>query len=101
MQLYGLENTKEFGLAFHALIPAAGGGTRLRAEQPKQYLGLAGKPMLWHAVKSVCVPPIENIFVVLAPEDAQFAQFDWSAFAGACNRCTAAVRRGAIPFTTA
>ena len=69
MQLYGLENTKEFELAFHALIPAAGTGSRLRAELPKQYLMLAGKPMLWHAVKSLCVPPVETVFVVLAPED--------------------------------
>lgn len=38
--------------------------------------------MLWHAVKSVCVPPVENVFVVLAPEDREFARHDWSAFAG-------------------
>jgi len=82
MQLYGLENTKDFDLAFYALIPAAGTGSRLRAEQPKQYLPLAGKPMLWHAVASVCVAPVENVFVVLAPEDREFARHDWSAFAG-------------------
>ena len=82
MQLYGLENTKEFCLATYALIPAAGSGTRLGAEGPKQYLELAGKPMLWHAVASVCVAPVENVFVVLAPEDKEFARHDWSAFAG-------------------
>ena len=82
MQLYGVENTKVFELTLYALIPAAGAGTRLRGEIPKQYLPLAGKPMLWHAVKSVSAAPIENVFVVLAPEDKQFAQLDWSAFAG-------------------
>ena len=82
MQLYGVENTKVFELTLYALIPAAGAGTRLRGEIPKQYLALAGKPMLWHAVKSVSAAPIENVFVVLAPEDKQFAQLDWSAFAG-------------------
>jgi 2-C-methyl-D-erythritol 4-phosphate cytidylyltransferase len=82
MQLYELENTKEFCVAFYALIPAAGTGTRFRGEAPKQYLPLAGKPMLWHAVASVCVPPVENVFVVLAPEDREFARHDWSAFAG-------------------
>ena len=82
MQLYGLENTKEFDLAFYALIPAAGSGTRLGAAQPKQYLPLAGKPMLWHAIASVCVPPVQNVFVVLAPEDREFAQYDWKAFDG-------------------
>ena len=82
MQLYGLENTKEFDLAFYALIPAAGTGTRFRGEVPKQYLALAGKPMLWHAVASVCVAPVQSVFVVLAPEDREFARHDWSAFAG-------------------
>lgn len=82
MQLYGLENTKEFDLAFYALIPAAGTGTRFRGEVPKQYLPLAGKPMLWHAVAAVCVAPVESVFVVLAPDDREFARYDWSAFAG-------------------
>ena len=82
MQLYGLENTKDFQLGFYALIPAAGTGTRMGAGQPKQYLPLAGKPMLWHAVASVCLPPVQNVFVVLAPGDREFARHDWSAFAG-------------------
>jgi len=38
--------------------------------------------MLWHAVRAVCVPPIESVFVVLAPGDTIFASHDWSAFAG-------------------
>ena len=69
-------------MTLYALIPAAGAGSRLRGGTPKQYLPLAGKPMLWHAVKSVFVAPIENVFVVLAPDDKRFAQLDWSAFAG-------------------
>ncbi|HUN70151.1 MAG TPA: 2-C-methyl-D-erythritol 4-phosphate cytidylyltransferase [Burkholderiales bacterium] len=69
-------------MACYALIPAAGTGTRFRGETPKQYLPLAGRPMLWHAVNSLCTPPIENVFVVLAPGDRRFAGFDWSAFAG-------------------
>jgi 2-C-methyl-D-erythritol 4-phosphate cytidylyltransferase len=98
MQLYGVENTKVFELAFYALIPAAGTGTRLRGEQPKQYLPLAGQPMLWHAVKSVCVPPIENVFVVLAPEDREFARHDWRAFEGRLEPlyCGGATRRDSV-----
>jgi len=69
-------------LAFYALIPAAGTETRFRGEVSKQYLALAGKPMLWHAVASVCVAPVQSVFVVLAPEDREFARHDWSAFAG-------------------
>jgi 2-C-methyl-D-erythritol 4-phosphate cytidylyltransferase len=64
------------------LIPAAGSGARLGSETPKQYLALAGRSILWHAVRAVCVPPIESVFVVLAPGDTAFAQQDWSAFAG-------------------
>jgi len=67
-------------VSLYALIPAAGSGTRLPAEAPKQYLPLAGKPMLWHAVRAVCVPRVESVFVVLAPEDKTFATHDWSAF---------------------
>jgi len=65
-----------------ALIPAAGSGTRLAAEAPKQYAPLAGRPMLWHAVRAVCVPQVESVFVVLAPGDTAFAAHDWSAFDG-------------------
>ncbi len=63
-----------------ALIPAAGSGTRIASEQPKQYAALAGRPMLWHAIRAVCVPPVESVFVVLAPDDRTFAGQDWSAF---------------------
>ena len=54
--------------------------------------------MLWHAVKSVCTAPIENVFVVLAPEDRQFAGFDWSAFAGRLEPlyCGGAARRDSV-----
>jgi 2-C-methyl-D-erythritol 4-phosphate cytidylyltransferase len=65
-----------------ALIPAAGAGTRLPSEAPKQYRSLAGRPMLWHAIRAVCTPPVESVFVVLAPDDKAFATHDWSAFAG-------------------
>jgi 2-C-methyl-D-erythritol 4-phosphate cytidylyltransferase len=49
---------------------------------PKQYLPLAGRPMLWHAVRAVCVRQVESVFVVLAPGDRTFAAHDWSAFGG-------------------
>jgi len=52
----------------------------MQAGAPKQYAELAGRPMLWHAVRAVCVPPVAAVFVVLAPGDAQFAKHDWSAY---------------------
>jgi 2-C-methyl-D-erythritol 4-phosphate cytidylyltransferase len=69
-------------VSIYALIPAAGTGSRLSKDSPKQYLQLAGRPMLWHAVRAVCVPPVESVFVVLAPGDRDFAAHDWNAFAG-------------------
>jgi 2-C-methyl-D-erythritol 4-phosphate cytidylyltransferase len=52
----------------------------MTAGGPKQYLPLAGRPMLWHAVRALCVPRVETVFVVLAPDDQVFATHDWSAF---------------------
>jgi len=36
--------------------------------------------MLWHAVRALCVPRVESVFVVLAPDDEVFATHDWSEF---------------------
>jgi 2-C-methyl-D-erythritol 4-phosphate cytidylyltransferase len=38
--------------------------------------------MLWHAIRAVCVPPVQLVFVVLAPDDPSFAEEDWTAFQG-------------------
>jgi 2-C-methyl-D-erythritol 4-phosphate cytidylyltransferase len=65
-----------------ALIPAAGSGSRAASREPKQYAMLAGRPMLWHAIRAVSVPPVKAVFVVLSPDDASFAGHDWSAFQG-------------------
>jgi 2-C-methyl-D-erythritol 4-phosphate cytidylyltransferase len=54
-----------------ALIPAAGAGSRMKAELPKQYLPLAGKPMLLHAVLALAASPsIEHVYLVVSPDDA-------------------------------
>jgi len=65
---------------------------------PKQYMALAGRPMLWHAVRAVCVPPVESVAVVLAPGDALFDAYDWSAFAGRLRPlyCGGATRRDSV-----
>ena len=54
--------------------------------------------MLWHAVKAVCVPPVERVLVVLAPGDDAFASHDWSAFAGRLQPvyCGGATRRDSV-----
>jgi 2-C-methyl-D-erythritol 4-phosphate cytidylyltransferase len=66
---------------FHALVPAAGFGARMGHELPKQYLPLAGQPMIAHALKTLCSSPeISTVFVVLAPDDKLFHTYDWSRF---------------------
>ncbi len=65
-------------MTYHALVPAAGSGSRMGAASaegasrpvPKQYLPLAGRPMIRHALATLCATPaIAHVFVVLAPDD--------------------------------
>lgn len=66
---------------FHALVPAAGFGARMGHELPKQYLPLAGQPMIFHAIKTLCsCDHISTVFVVLSPDDTLFHSYDWSQF---------------------
>jgi len=66
---------------FHALVPAAGFGARMGHELPKQYLPIAGKPMIAHALDTLCAcAEIATVFVVLSPGDTQFHTYDWSRY---------------------
>jgi 2-C-methyl-D-erythritol 4-phosphate cytidylyltransferase len=66
---------------YFGLIPAAGSGSRFGAAGPKQYSALAGKTVLYHAIRALLTAaPIETVFVVLAPDDEEFRQQDWRAF---------------------
>ena len=67
----------------YALIPAAGTGSRLGAALPKQYLELAGRPLLYHALLALAQHPrVEQVFVVLAQGDDRFARYDWREMGG-------------------
>ncbi|MBU6505995.1 MAG: bifunctional 2-C-methyl-D-erythritol 4-phosphate cytidylyltransferase/2-C-methyl-D-erythritol 2,4-cyclodiphosphate synthase [Alphaproteobacteria bacterium] len=53
-----------------ALVVAAGRGTRLGAELPKQYLSLAGQPLLRHSLTTLAAHPgIDRVRVVYNPDD--------------------------------
>jgi 2-C-methyl-D-erythritol 4-phosphate cytidylyltransferase len=68
---------------YFALVPAAGSGSRMGADRPKQYALLAGQPLIAHALHTLCAHPrIEQVLVVLAPGDRDFAALDWSGCAG-------------------
>ncbi|MBC8949827.1 MULTISPECIES: 2-C-methyl-D-erythritol 4-phosphate cytidylyltransferase [Xenorhabdus] len=58
-----------------ALIPAAGIGSRMKSECPKQYLKVAGKTILEHTLAALFEHPrIQRVIIALNPADTQFAQ---------------------------
>lgn len=60
---------------FHVLIPAAGTGSRMRAECPKQYLPLLGKPLIHHILALFAAAQrIHSVHVVISPDDHFWAQ---------------------------
>jgi 2-C-methyl-D-erythritol 4-phosphate cytidylyltransferase len=62
----------------YALLPAAGSGSRMGVPTPKQYLEIAGRPLLYHALAAMARHSrIEQTFVVLAPGDARFPAGGW------------------------
>ncbi|CAG4882578.1 4-diphosphocytidyl-2C-methyl-D-erythritol synthase [Georgfuchsia toluolica] len=67
------------GYQYFALVPAAGSGSRMGKALSKQYLPLAGRPLIAHALETLCaVARIKAVFVVLAPVDDEWLRHDWS-----------------------
>ena len=60
-----------------AIVPAAGSGSRMNREVSKQYLALAGRPVLAHTlgVLEAC-PGVHRIFVVVPPQDVSAVRDD-------------------------
>jgi len=82
-----------------ALVPAAGTGTRMGGDQPKQYHLLAGRPMIRHALEVLCASPrIQRVFVVLAEGDDIWERFDWSGLGAKLSnlRCGGATRADSV-----
>ncbi|MGZ8251512.1 MAG: 2-C-methyl-D-erythritol 4-phosphate cytidylyltransferase, partial [Methylophilaceae bacterium] len=64
---------------FHVLIPAAGAGSRMGSETPKQYLPILGRSLIAQTLGVfLSCPKISSISVVLSPEDAQLGKLDIS-----------------------
>lgn len=56
-----------------AVIPAAGVGSRMQADRPKQYLKLGEKTILEHTTESLlCHPKIERVVIAISADDAYF-----------------------------
>ena len=57
-------------MRYHALIPAAGNGSRFRGDSPKQYWMLEGKPVLVHSLERLAAAfPLQQSYVAIAPGD--------------------------------
>ena len=57
--------------ALWAVVPAAGGGTRMRAARPKQYLPLLGRAILQHTLERLGhYPRLRGLVVGIAADDA-------------------------------
>ncbi len=55
---------------FWSVVPAAGIGTRMKADVPKQYLPLAGRMVIEHTLESLCShKSISGVVVAHAPDD--------------------------------
>lgn len=64
-----------------AVVPAAGSGSRFGGEVPKQYLQVAGEPLLAHTLRALLAHPgVAGVVVVLAEDDPRWP--GWSALEG-------------------
>ncbi len=64
-------------LRYLALIPAAGVGTRMGGDAPKQYVLLGTRTMLEHSIDALLADArIDRVFVVVAPADTRWQQLD-------------------------
>ena len=67
-----------------ALVPAAGAGSRMQSDCPKQYLPLHGEPLIAHALRAlVRESRIAMIVVVVLPEEVYLKSYDWPERQGA------------------
>jgi 2-C-methyl-D-erythritol 4-phosphate cytidylyltransferase len=58
-----------------AVLPAAGIGSRMQAECPKQYLSVGGKTLIEHSIRALLQSGrVSQVIVALSPHDTQFAQ---------------------------
>ncbi|MDH4274966.1 MAG: 2-C-methyl-D-erythritol 4-phosphate cytidylyltransferase [Gammaproteobacteria bacterium] len=63
---------------YWAVVPAAGKGTRLGAALPKQYLTLAGAPIIVHTLNRLLAhPQIVGAVVALSPDDHYWQSLDY------------------------
>ncbi|KJG35896.1 2-C-methyl-D-erythritol 4-phosphate cytidylyltransferase [Photobacterium angustum] len=56
-----------------AIVPAAGIGSRMAADRPKQYLTIAGKTILEHSVERLLsLPEVQHVVIAVSKNDPYF-----------------------------
>jgi len=65
--------TKPSRRRLYALVPCAGSGVRAGATLPKQYVEIAGRPLVAHTLAALlAVPRLSRVLVVVAPDDRHY-----------------------------
>lgn len=65
------------GLTYIGVVPAAGIGSRMQADKPKQYLTIAEKTILEHSIEALLQhPDIAQVVVALHPDDQWFERLE-------------------------
>lgn len=60
-------------LSINVIVPAAGVGSRMKADRPKQYLLLDGKTILEHTIEQLLAfPVIDKVIVAISETDPYF-----------------------------
>lgn len=57
-----------------AIVLAAGKGKRMKADRPKQYLLLNGKPILYYSLKAIEASFIDRVILVANADDTEFCK---------------------------
>lgn len=58
-----------------AVVPAAGVGSRMKADRPKQYLKISGKTILEHTIEKLLAhPAVKQVIVAVSDDDPYYPQ---------------------------
>lgn len=61
---------------FTAIVLAAGKGSRMHSDTPKQYMLLCGKEVLYYSLKEFQESPVDDIILVTREEDISYCEKD-------------------------
>ncbi len=84
-------------MRYHALIPAAGTGSRFRGDLPKQYWMLEGKPVLAHSIDRLAAAvALQQVYVAVAPGDCWIEEAIGARHGVTILRCGGATRAATV-----